>query len=281
MAKKSEPLATPPSVSPAKGIELLERRYQEGNRLLENRPLSTNDNKAWRSGTRHFLQKAFGSDSNLISDVLNAGQSRMYMQGESETVMERERAANMEAKLTVLKSVIDILRTEIELESPNGYLPPEEALASQSLGNEIFLVHGHDTEVLHEAARFLEKLDLKVTILHERPNKGRTIIEKFEDYSNVGFAVVFLTKDDMGGPIDDSPNDHLPRARQNVILELGFFLGKLGRERVCPLYVEGVEIPSDYSGVTYVKLDNAGAWKMLLAREIKEAGIAIDLNKAL
>jgi predicted nucleotide-binding protein len=93
-------------------------------------------------------------------------------------------------------------------------------------------------------ARFLEKLDLRPIILHEQPNKGRTVIEKFEAHSDVGFAVVLLTPDDVGG-LASSPDKLSRRARQNVILELGYFIGKLGRAKVCALYKEGVEIPSD------------------------------------
>ena len=71
-----------------------------------------------------------------------------------------------------------------------------------------------------------------------------------------------------------------PRARQNVILELGFFLGWLGRERVCPLVKGDMETPSDYDGVVYTKLDEADGWKMKLVRELKAAGFDIDANRA-
>ena len=87
-----------------------------------------------------------------------------------------------------------------------------------------------------------------------------------------------MTPDDIGA-LKDQADNLKPRSRQNVILELGFFLGKIGRKCVCALYKEGVEIPSDYQGVLYVKMDNSGAWKLSLAKEIKEAGIPIDLNK--
>ncbi len=116
-------------------------------------------------------------------------------------------------------------------------------------------------------------------ILHEQPNKGRTIIEKFEAFADVRFAVVLLTADDIGGVAASAAANHKPRARQNVILELGYFLGKLGRARVCALWQEGVEIPSDYDGVLYVKLDPDGAWRTHLAHELKEAGLPVDLNR--
>jgi predicted nucleotide-binding protein len=144
----------------------------------------------------------------------------------------------------------------------------------------VFLVHGHDEAALHEVARFLEQLDQQVIVLREQPNKGRTIIEKFEDYTDVGFAIVLLTPDDKGGSVALGDSQRL-RARQNVILELGYFLGRLGRSRVCALYVEGVEIPSDYSGVLYVKLDGDGGWRLSLAKELKAAGLPVDMNKAL
>jgi predicted nucleotide-binding protein len=85
-----------------------------------------------------------------------------------------------------------------------------------------------------------------------------------------------------GGGFTIAPYDsQQPRARQNVILELGYFLGRLGRSRVCALYVEGLEIPSDYSGVLYVKLDGDGGWRLNLAKELKAAGLPVDMNKAL
>lgn len=145
-------------------------------------------------------------------------------------------------------------------------------------GHRIFFVHGHDEGALHEIARFLERLDQQVIVLREQPNQGRTIIEKFEDYSDVGFAVVLLTPDDRGGADGAEPRW---RARQNVILELGYFLGRLGRKRVCALYRGDVEIPSDYSGVLYVPIDGAGGWRLQLARELKAAGLPVDMNRAM
>jgi predicted nucleotide-binding protein len=141
----------------------------------------------------------------------------------------------------------------------------------------VFLVHGHDSEVKQTVARFLERLGLEPVILHEQANQGRTVIEKFEAFSDVGFAIVLLTPDDLGAANADS--DKLkPRARQNVVLELGYFLGKLNRSRVCALYKHGVEIPSDYQGVLYVELDAMGAWRTSLAQELSNARLPIKLE---
>lgn len=142
----------------------------------------------------------------------------------------------------------------------------------------VFVVHGHDDGTKEMVARFLSKIDLDPVILHEQPNRGRTVIEKFEAHSDVAFAVVLLTPDDVGHPIN-KPGEAKPRARQNVVLELGFFMSSLGRNRICVLYKSGVEVPSDYAGVLYHEIDSAGAWRFSLAREIKAAGVDIDLNK--
>ncbi len=128
-----------------------------------------------------------------------------------------------------------------------------------------------------EVARLLERLDLNPIVLQERPSKGRTIIEKFEEHSHVGFAVAVLTPDDEGRAKDAA--DLQPRARQNVIFELGFFVGRLGRKRVCALVDTGAERPSDYDGVVFVRLDDDQAWKLRLAKELREAGLDVDLNR--
>ena len=148
-------------------------------------------------------------------------------------------------------------------------------------GHRVFLVHGHNEATLHSCARFIEKLNLPLMVLREEPNQGRTIIEKFLDYSDAGFAVVLLTADDRGGRHDQPYAEQLPRARQNVIFELGFFIGKIGRDRVCALYENGLEIPSDYQGVVFIPLDERLAWQFQLAKEMKAAGLPVDLNKAM
>jgi predicted nucleotide-binding protein len=141
----------------------------------------------------------------------------------------------------------------------------------------VFVVHGHDHDAKDKVARFLERLKLEPIVLHEQANEGRTVIEKFEAYANVGFAVVLLTPDDVGALATERTNLN-SRARQNVVLELGYFLGKLKRNRVCALYKEGVEFPSDYAGVLYAKLDSAGEWRAKLAQDLSAAGIPIDVD---
>lgn len=158
--------------------------------------------------------------------------------------------------------------------------PPANATKAKPTSRRVFVVHGHDDGTKETVARFLSKIDLEPVILHEQPNQGRTIIEKFEAYSDVAFAVVLFTPDDIGYAVGKEA-DAKPRARQNVILELGFFMAALGRSHVCVLYKGGVDIPSDYSGVIYEQMDSQGMWRFKLATEIKAAGIEVDFNKVL
>jgi predicted nucleotide-binding protein len=147
------------------------------------------------------------------------------------------------------------------------------------VNNKVFVVHGHDTGARESVARFLESVDLDPVILQEKPNSGQTIIEKFEAHAaTVSFAVVLLTPDDLGGA---SGSDHAERARQNVIYELGYFTGKLGRGRACLLRKGNVDVPSDLSGVIYTELDTGDGWKLKLAKELRAAGFNIDVNKAI
>ncbi|HEX9061250.1 MAG TPA: TIR domain-containing protein [Clostridia bacterium] len=154
-----------------------------------------------------------------------------------------------------------------------------DIMASEQLtdNKKVFIVHGHDDLIRTNVELILRKLNLEPIILNEQANQGKTIIEKLETHSDVGFAVVILSPDDEGKA--KSQSELKPRARQNVIAELGYFIGKLGRNRVCPLYVEGVEIPSDFNGVGYILYDKAGKWKFDLANELKSCGYDIDLNK--
>ena len=152
---------------------------------------------------------------------------------------------------------------------------------SRTLGDDVFIVHGHDNEAKETVARFVEKLGIHPIILHEQVDSSQAIIEKLEKHATeVRYAIVLLTPDDVGAAKDE--NNHLkPRARQNVILELGFFFGALERKNVCVLYKETVELPSDIHGILYVPMNNPNEWQLALAKEMKQAGLPVDMNKLL
>jgi hypothetical protein len=193
--------------------------------------------------------------------------------------IERPKASELEARIYRIQRAVRAfgggLVSEMPVAIPDSVQREKGAVHSEK----VFVVHGHDEAVLHEVSRFLEKLKLKPIVLREQPNRGKTIIEKFEANSDVGFAVVLMTKDDMGASIDDAESErYQPRARQNVILELGYFIGHLRRDRVCVLKEKGIEEPSDIFGVVYHEINVGGAWKLQLGKELKAAGYNVDLN---
>lgn len=159
--------------------------------------------------------------------------------------------------------------------------PPDTASTGTSLDNtKVFIVHGHDDAAKLSVARFIEQMNFKPIILHEQASGGKTIIEKIESYTDVGFGVVLYTPCDVGGKATTGPKLE-KRARQNVVFEHGFLTAKLGRHNVCALVKGVIETPNDISGVVYVPLDEHDAWKMKLAKEMQNAGYKIDMNKVL
>jgi len=177
-----------------------------------------------------------------------------------------------EETISNLKNVSDLKNASIKnslLENPS----------SNECRNKIFIVHGHDEELKSNVARFVEKLGLEVVILHEMPDQNRSISQKLKDYSDVNFAIILLSPDDEGRKINDIKLNR--RARQNVILELGYFYGKLNSSQLCVINKDVEELPSDYDGILFTSYDKDGAWRLKLAKEIKAAGFAVDLNKVL
>lgn len=167
---------------------------------------------------------------------------------------------------------------EYELEDVVGSTSAPTRPAEVTTSNRrVFIVHGHDVAAKESVARFLTSLDFDPVILSEQASQGRTIIEKIEAEEDVGFAVVLLTPDDVGSKSGESLR---PRVRQNVLLELGYFIGKLARPRVCALVTTSdIELPTDFAGVVWQLMDQSEGWKLVLAKELKAAGYTIDANK--
>jgi len=169
-----------------------------------------------------------------------------------------------------------------EPSQPETVVPDaSESSLLPAAANRVFIVHGHDEEMKQSVARAIEKFGLEAVVLHERPNGGATLLEKLEREASqaVGFCVALLSPDDLGRAKAASQEDERARARQNVVLELGYFMGLLGRSHVLALYrgSDEFERPSDIDGLVYVQYDANGGWRLDLARELRAAGLVVDI----
>lgn len=232
----------------------------------------------WCRTTRVRIERVFGTGSNQVAEIeteIEKVQQQAYAN-------RRYNASNLVVNI-VNSMIVEI--SELWDDEPAVPITSEEksSVEASPLGTlepQVFIVHGHDHGTLQTVARFIERLDLTAIILHERPSEGATIIEKLETHGQASFAVILLTPDDVGS-VATEPDKLKPRARQNVVLELGYFLGRLGRRRVAALVSKGVELPSDYSGVVYIPLDDQIAWQFHLAKELKAAGLPIKADALL
>jgi predicted nucleotide-binding protein len=258
----------------------LAEQLEKGEKLLRAGPPDREALSEWTSEAQLWVDKAFGPNTTESIDFANAGAGVVVLaMGATEADFAENRLSELRGKVTKLRAFVNYFAKTCEMAGKSNQ-PSSETLGVQTntSWNKVFLVHGHDEAAKQAVARLLEKLKLVPVILHEQPDEGRTVIEKFVAHSAVPYAIVLLTPDDCGGSNNAPREDYKPRARQNVILELGFFLGKLGREHVCALHKAGTEIPSDFSGVLYVPMDESGGWHLRLARELRTTFPNVNLN---
>jgi len=255
---------------PAKLLGIQIRRGLTLLRRLEARQDETvaHDHQAWHECNQRLLRLLIASYE-VWQTYLRTVSSRISAPAPMPPPVQAEDVRSEVRELESVASKLGLSETDLAASVP--------AVSGRELpaDDRVLIVHGRNEEAKEKVARFLMKLQLEPVLLDEQAARGRTLIEKFETQWPVAFVVVLLTGDDVGGPASE-PRKLRPRARQNVIFELGFSIAKLNRERVCALYEEGVELPSDFHGVEYKPLDAAGAWKAKLARELHEAGLRFD-----
>ena len=274
-----------------KGKELISTSVNIG--TLEDLEGAESHRKMWDDYNRHLLTRMFDSGKNsaeylrVIEEVANSH----YLNPALITAigyLRQKIEAGMEI-LTQLTERLDLYQEP--LDASEVYLTKEQAsrparpktLVSQThpkpsvSGNRVFIVHGHDEGMKQAVARLVEKLGLEPIILHEQPSAGRTVIEKLEEHSNVEYVIVLLSPDDLGAA-KLTPRELRPRPRQNVVFEMGFFVGRLNRRSVCAIVKDEVEIHSDIQGLVYIPMDDKGGWQIYLAKELKKAGFRVSLD---
>jgi predicted nucleotide-binding protein len=261
------------------GIERLQRRIAEVEALdpstLEKWSPLVN---ALQASIDESLSRVFGHGTveyERYRREVNWGENVPSFGADTSLQQYREDVAKgkMEVFLMLREAVATLKENLAELE-PDMTPKPSPAMDNRK----VFIVHGHDDVVRESVARFLLLAGCEPVILNEQASRNRTVIEKIEANHDVRFAVVLLTPDDEGAKKGETPR---PRARQNVLLELGYFIAKLDRDNVCVLKRGDVEIPSDFAGVIWTAFDSAGAWKKELAKELDAAGFTVDWKKAM
>lgn len=227
---------------------------------------------SWKEKVKTFLCHAFGDKMAQVADFEDLNYSPPFYADGMET--DSFFYGGLDCAETVLKNI----KEEVKEYFPEDAVTTTGGKTIGSFNQKVFIVHGHDETLKIKVESAVNKLGLEPIVLRNQPNKFRTILEKFEDYADVGFAVILLTCDDIGYD-KEKPGTEKGRARQNVVLELGFFLGKLGRTRLMAISDPGVELPGDISGVVYTDPRSDAQWQMELVRELKAAGYDVDSNK--
>ena len=251
----------------------LEAIYNEIDRLIAKRVMAESPEfESWHSRAERFLVNHFGPTTYEVTDFSNTLFSpAMYVPG-ADYIRISTCCNGLKKTKDVFKDYLTEIKEEMLVKDKESKVDAQTDSSRQK--NRVFVVHGHDEALKEKVARLLEKQGLEAIILSEQANKGKTIIEKFEENSDVGAAICLFTGGDIGKEKSEAVEKQ--RARQNVVYEAGYFMGKLGRERVIMLVDNGIELPSDLQGVVYT---DSESWKTEVLQELQSIGYGIDFNK--
>lgn len=255
-----------------------------------------NSFKLWKMNVGAMLIHAFGEHTTQYADFVNISYYNVYAAITSSNyevdifgnrIMDATRGydagKDFREGLQNARVHLTAIRDEVVKYFPCSVSPSQVVRRKSTLNSDnrkVFVVHGHDEALRIKVASVLRKLGLEPVILRDEPNKGRTIIEKFEENADVGFAVILLTADDRGYD-RRKPDEIADRARQNVILEMGYFIGRYGRDKIMAICESSVERPGDISGVVYTDATNEAQWSFELVKELNAVGYNVDANKLL
>lgn len=257
----------------------IDKLISEGNELITKHVISEDKRFiSWLTKVKQLVKQQFGKDS----DEYNAIKKRRF-DIPILIISTNTNDPTIDEEIEACKNGIE--KTIAELE---GYKEFFEEYSSPELVenlkenqrvpmNKVFIVHGHNGELKESVARLIERQNIEAIILSEQANSGNTIIEKFEKNSDVQAAICLFTEDDIA-KVNDERAEYKKRARQNVVFEAGYFMGKLSRKRVILVANKDVEMPSDLQGVIYTSTNN---WNVDVLKELMEMGFDIDMNKLL
>jgi len=275
------------SVSRDEAKTRLQDRIEKGMELKKKQAANHQDFEAlqhdyskWDSFNSELIKRLFTSDELADEyDWWGAMAVSMYEPSLGEKIADVYKG--IDEKIHRIDSIIE--RLELIPLNAAHQSPAESRKESppQSRSKKVFVVHGRDEAAKTNLEVFLLEIGLEPIVLHRQADEGLTIIEKFEKHSDVGYAFVLLTPDEVAylSPEESKPDADRHkefRARPNVIFEFGYFVGKLGRSRVCCLYSGNVSLPSDVSGMIYKKYEKSieeVAYGII--KDLKASGYAI------
>lgn len=226
----------------------------------------------WDDYNKELLKQSFSPSLTVyLKGYIKSDSGFLYLSGNPE----HDSISNFKERITRKVDFLKRLNNKVGLLNSKSEETGNWSTKEKLDRTKVFIVHGHDNALKNEVARFIEKLGVEPIILHEKASSGKTIIEKIEEYSNVGFGIVLYTPCDIGGSKDQNGN-FKNRARQNVVFEHGYLIGKIGRGNVCAIVKGEVEIPNDMSGVVYIPYhDN---WKWTIVQEMKNSSYRLNLD---
>lgn len=247
----------------------LKEIYDEIDVLITQNVTSDSESfEIWYAKVERFLQKYYGKDS---YEYKNFSEIQFHVWFDMQDIPPGEHIIACERGLVITKGIFKEYLEEMRENS-------EKSLGNTTTDNvntdnfeSVFIIHGHNDGLKASVARVIERQGIKAIILHEQADEGATIIEKFEKHSDVSAAIALFTADDIG-----CTKENKPKARQNVVFETGFFMGKRGRKRVILIAEKGVELPSDLQGVVYT---DSETWQFKVLKELKTMGFVIDYEK--
>lgn len=271
MTKYTQETKIEPSLPSERAIELIKRQMDKIEGLIKLR-YDDPEVRKWDNMTEQILINSFGKPHDNLSDFNYARHGGAGIIGGEDYEYQNEFIEHLKDTKKLLEGFIE----QIEIFSPIK-IQIQENKITKELSNKIFIVHGHDEKARSELALILNRLGFEPIILHEQANEGKTLIEKLEKHSEVGYAFIILTPDDLGTNIDNK-EDLKPRARQNVVFEFGMFVGKIGRSKVCCLYKGNIELPSDLHGLVYIPFaDSLNEIQIDILKELKAAGYGVKI----
>lgn len=251
--------------------EMFKNICEEIDDLIEQRVTSEDETFiTWHTKAERFIRKKYGDGLEFKKFSSTHFTLMVYTFNETHEDFVRACRRGLESIRGVFKAYLE----EMEDEKCDERELAVGEMKKTNLYAKVFVVHGHDEKLKEAVARVIEKQGIQPIILSEQLNQGATIIEKFEKNSDVGAAICLFTADDEGKACTEE--ELKKRARQNVVFETGYFMGRLGRDKIIMIVDPDVEAPSDIQGVVYT---NNTYWQMELLKELKGMGFSIDMNK--